>query len=109
MPPLAALVPPAAVLDKPVYSAFGDHRLQELLARRRADTLILSGTETDVCVLATALGAIDHGYRVIIAEDAICSSSDNGPDSLLQLFEQRFSRQLQTADTDTILASWPLD
>jgi hypothetical protein len=25
---------------------------------------------------STALGAIDHGYRVIIAEDAVCSSSD---------------------------------
>jgi PhnB protein len=38
--------------------------------RRRSDTLILTGAETDVCVLSTALGAIDHGYRVIIVEDA---------------------------------------
>ena len=107
MHPLAVLVPPAIVIDKPVYSAFSGHRLQELLSRRRADTLILSGTETDVCVLATALGAIDYGYRVIIARDAVCSSSDSGHDSLLKLFEQRFSHQLRTADTEEILASWP--
>jgi nicotinamidase-related amidase len=107
MPPLAALVPPAIVIDKPVYSAFSGHRLQTILARRGADTLILSGTETDVCVLATALGAIDHGYRVVVARDAVCSSSDSGHDSLLQLFEQRFSHQLRIADTDDILAAWP--
>jgi nicotinamidase-related amidase len=107
MSPLAALVPPAIVIDKPVYSAFSGRHLPEILALRNADTLILSGTETDVCVLATALGAIDYGYRVVIAKDAVCSSSDSGHDTLLQLFEQRFSHQLHTADTDEILAAWP--
>jgi nicotinamidase-related amidase len=106
MPPLAALVPPAAVFDKMVYSAFADGRLHPLLQGRGVATLILSGAETDVCVLATALGAIDHGYRVIVAEDAVCSSSDQGHDSLLALFQQRFSQQLETADTETILAAW---
>jgi nicotinamidase-related amidase len=54
----------------------------------------------------TALGAIDHGYRVIIAEDAVCSSSDQGHDSLLALFAQRFSLQLEVTDTQTILGAW---
>lgn len=107
MPPLAALVPPALVYDKPVYSAFAGHRLREMLVERDADALILSGAETDVCVLATALGAIDHGYRVIIASDAVCSASDKGHDSLLALFAERFSQFIDTADTDTILATWP--
>ena len=62
--------------------------------------------ETDVCVLSTALGAIDHGYRVIIAEDAVCSSSDQGHDSLFALFAQRFSQQIEVADTQTILTAW---
>ena len=39
---------------------------------------IVSGSETDVCVLATVLDAVDMGYRVIIARDAVCSSSDEG-------------------------------
>ena len=29
--------------------------------------LIVTGSETDVCVLATLMAAIDHGYRVIVA------------------------------------------
>jgi len=107
MPPLAALVPPASVFDKRVYSAFAGRRLRAHLAARGADTLIISGAETDVCVAATALAAIDLGFRVIIVTDAVCSSSDQGHDSLLTLFEQRFTIQLQTADTESILSAWP--
>jgi nicotinamidase-related amidase len=109
MPPLAGLVPPATVIDKPFYSAFAGDALHHHLIERGADALIVSGAETDVCVLATVLGAIDHGYRVIIVRDAVCSSSDQGHDSLLDLFEQRFSQQIETADSETILSSWPSD
>ena len=34
------------------------------------DTLVITGGETDVCVLATMLGAIDWGFRVILVMDA---------------------------------------
>ena len=107
MPPFPNLAPPALVIDKPVYSAFVGYLLHDELMRRHSDTLILTGAETDVCVLSTALlGAIDHGYRVIIAEDAVCSSSDQGHDSSLALFAQRFSLQLEVTDTQTILGAW---
>jgi hypothetical protein len=35
-----------------------------------------NGSETDVCVLSSILAAVDHGSRVILAEDAVCSTSD---------------------------------
>lgn len=107
MPPLAEIATRTLTLDKPVYSAFSGHRLHAALLERRADTLILSGAETDVCVLATALGAIDHGYAVVIASDAVCSSSDKGHDSLLALFAERFNQFVETAATEAILAAWP--
>jgi nicotinamidase-related amidase len=59
MAPLAALCPPATVIDKTRYSAFAEPALIEHLRRRDADALIISGSETDVCVLATVLGAVD--------------------------------------------------
>ena len=77
LPPFPDLAPPALVIDK--AGLFGPgHLLHHELMRRHSGTLILTGAETDVCVLSAALGAIDHGYRVIIAEDAVCSSSDQG-------------------------------
>jgi nicotinamidase-related amidase len=105
-PPLAALCPPATVIDKMRYSGFAEPRLLAHLRERAADALIVSGSETDVCVLATVLSAVDLGYRVIIARDAVCSSSDEGHDMLLRLYHTRFSEQIETADAETILSQW---
>ena len=101
LPVLARYAPPAAIFDKAVYSAFGNPRLHQHLRSRQIDTLIISGSETDVCVLSSTLAAVDYGYRVIIAEDAVCSSSDEGHDALIQLFNQRFDVQLEAAGPPT--------
>jgi nicotinamidase-related amidase len=106
MPPLAALCPPAIVIDKTRYSAFADPRLIEHLRQRETDALIVSGSETDVCVLATVLDAVDIGYRVIVVRDAICSSSDEGHEMLMRLYHTRYTEQIETADAATILARW---
>jgi nicotinamidase-related amidase len=91
---LKVFVPPASIFDKYTYSAFLDGRLHVNLQSMNVTTLILSGAETDVCVLATALNAVDLGYRVIIIKDAICSSSDESHDGLITLYERRFSIQI---------------
>jgi nicotinamidase-related amidase len=90
MPPLAALCPPATVIDKTRYSGFAEPKLLAHLREREADALIISGSETDVCVLATVLSAVDLGYHVIVIRDAVCSSSDEGHDMLLCLYHTRF-------------------
>jgi nicotinamidase-related amidase len=105
-PSLAAHAPPATVLDKQRYSAFHGSGLRALLGERRASTLVVSGTETDVCVLASVLDAVDLGYRVVLARDAICSSSDEVHDAALKLYEQRFSEQVETAYVAEIRGAW---
>ena len=45
-------MPPATVFDKPVYSPFYGERLDEILREREIETLVVSGAETDVCVVA---------------------------------------------------------
>jgi len=80
--------------------------LLQLLRERHTDALIITGAETDVCVLAAVLGAIDFGYRVVLVTDAICSSSNETHDAMLTLYQQRFAQQIETADTETILRHW---
>lgn len=106
LPPLAELCPPAIVIDKTRYSAFAGSALLVHLRQRGADALIITGSETDVCVLATVLDAVDLGYRVILVPDGVCSSSDEGHDALLQVYRRRYSEQIETADAETILANW---
>lgn len=104
--PLRTLVPPAHVCDKAVYSAFGNPKLAPWLKSQGADTLIVSGGETDVCVLATVMSALDLGFHVVLATDALCSGSDSTHDALLLLYRQRFSQQITTATTEEILQAW---
>jgi nicotinamidase-related amidase len=66
----------------------------------------ISGSETDVCVLATLLSAVDLACRVIVVRDAMCSSSDEGHDMLMRLYHTRFSEQIETADAEAVLSRW---
>jgi len=106
LPALAKLCPPAAVLDKTFYSAFSAPKLLQLLQAREADGLIITGSETDVCVLATVLAAVDLGYRVILVSDAVCSSSDEGHDALMKMYHQRYTEQIEVADAATVIERW---
>jgi nicotinamidase-related amidase len=106
MPPLARLVPPATIINKTRYSGFVEPALVAHLREREADGLIVTGSETDVCVLATVLGAVDLGYRVVVVRDAICSSSDEGHDALLEVYHRRYSEQIETASTEQVLSRW---
>ncbi|MBL6453905.1 cysteine hydrolase [Belnapia sp. T6] len=106
MPPLARLVPPAEVFDKAVYSPWVCGTLHPRLQKRGIETLIISGAETDVCVLAAVLGAVDLGYRVVIPTDALCSSSDRTHDALLTLYNERYGQQVEAVTTEVILREW---
>ena len=105
VPELARFIPPAGVCDTQVYSPWhGDLDLR--LRHRGIDTLVVSGGETEVCVLATVLGAVDLGYRVILATDALCSTSDETHDAAIDVYHRRYGMQVEPAETAMILANW---
>ncbi|MDR6759501.1 nicotinamidase-related amidase [Mycoplana sp. BE70] len=105
VPTLKALVPPARVFDKVTYSPWVDGRLHSALLHHEIGTLVLTGGETDVCVLAAALGAIDLGYKVILLKDAVCSTTNESHDAALELLRMRFSVQLEVVQTEQWLSS----
>lgn len=107
VPPLKRYAVPGTVFDKGGYSPWQDGRLHGRLREERIDTLVVSGAETDVCVLAAVLGAVDLGYRVVVASDAVCSSSDETHDGLLALYDARFGQQIEIAEVEEIIRAWP--
>jgi len=104
--PLHRYVPPARIVNKRFYSAFRQTYLRRILAEGHYDSLVISGGETDVCVLATVMSAIDLGFFVFIPGDAICSSNDKFHDCLRELYDNRFTSQIEVTTAQTVLASW---
>ena len=106
VPDLARFVPPARTVDKHVYSPWTGSDLHQQLRGGGIDTLVITGGETDVCVMATMLGAIDWGFRVILVTDALCSSADETHDAMMNVYLNRFGEQVETATTKILLDSW---
>ena len=109
VPGLARRARPEAILDKRSHGGWEASFFVEAIARRRASTLVLTGVETDVCVLAFAFGATDRGYRAIIVEDAVTSSSPAGHRAALEAIYPRLDQQIQIATVDEVLAAWPAE
>jgi nicotinamidase-related amidase len=106
---VARYAPPALILDKPAYSAFTRSGLCELLIGKDVETVVITGCETDVCVLATALSAVDIGFRVIIIEDALCSSSNEGHDALMTMYNMRLHEQIDLIKSEELFDLWRPD
>ena len=66
-----AVRPGEPVLVKKYPSAFFGTTLDAELKRRGVDTLIVAGCTTSACVRATTVDSMQHGYRTILAKDAI--------------------------------------
>lgn len=104
VPGLARLAPPARIFDKMTYSPWTSGQLHRALVVDKIDTLVITGGETDVCVLAAAIGGIDLGYRVIILKDAVCSGADETHDATLELLGGRFTAQVEILKTAEFIA-----
>ena len=55
--------------------------------------IIVSDSETDVCVLSSILHAVDLGYCIAIGRDCVCSAFDESHDAMLGLYDWRFGVQ----------------
>jgi nicotinamidase-related amidase len=106
MEPFTSLVPPAEVCDKTTFSAFASADFVTSLARRGTQTLVFSGVETEVCVLATALDAVDRGLHVVLAADALTSGSPAGHRAALEAVYPRFDQQIEIAAVAEIMTTW---
>jgi nicotinamidase-related amidase len=109
MEPFSPFVPPAEVIDKATFSAFASPAFVASLSRRGAESLVLSGVETDVCVLATALDAVDRGLHVVLATDALTSWSEAGHRAALEAIYPRFEQQIDIATAGAVMAAWPAE
>lgn len=74
IPEIASLMPQVQPLDKLEFGCFGNGEFCSQIARFNGrNILLLCGMETHICVLQTALGALNQGHIVHVAADAVSS------------------------------------
>lgn len=78
------LRPDDYVIRKRRYSCFFGTDLEILLKGLRAETLVLVGGLTDVCVHYTFVDAHQHDYRVRVVSDAVGGSGRDAHDAALR-------------------------
>lgn len=75
--------PSDSLLFKKYASCFFGTDLVARLNSRRVDTLIITGCTTSGCVRATAVDAVQNGYRPMVVREAVGDRSQNAHDQSL--------------------------
>lgn len=87
------------LVTKRQWGAFYGTEIDLQLRRRSIDTIVLCGISTNIGVETTAREAYQHGYNLIIAEDACTARSVEEHEHTMKFIFARISRVRTTADT----------
>jgi ureidoacrylate peracid hydrolase len=92
--------PDDLIVDKTRFGAFvpGSSQLHEILRARGIDTLIITGTATNVCCESTARDAMQMNYKVIFVADGNAARTDAEHNATLDNMVVRFADVMTTAE-----------
>lgn len=86
------------VLEKLFASAFFGTGLSALLTAARCDSVVVTGASTSGCVRATAVDALQHGYRVTVPSDAVADRAPGPHDAALTDIDAKYGDVVPTAE-----------
>ncbi|MEZ0346668.1 MAG: isochorismatase family cysteine hydrolase [Infirmifilum sp.] len=89
------------IVPKRRYDAFMFTDLDVLLRELGADTLIITGIHTHICVQQTVLGAFYRGYRTIVPVNCVAAASEEWHKTGLAYMQNFAGAEL--IDLDTLL------
>ena len=103
---LLNLVPSPTVIEKTCFSCSDQSEFMTRLRSSGRRTVILTGMETHICVLQTALKLKHQGFDVIVVEDAVCSRKSQNKDNALQRLSQA---GVVISNTESVVFEWLQD
>ena len=94
------------LVEKTASSAFfpGRSPLPGLLEERGIDTVLITGTVTNVCCESSARDASTLGYRVILVADANAAARDQDHNATLHTVYRSFGDVRSTAEASDLIA-----
>jgi len=98
--------PDELVVRKHGYDAFHGTPLDGALRARGVTSLVVTGTLTDICVLASIVGAFNREYRVTVAEDAVATLWPEIQRATLDIIGRAFGRVVSSKDIASEVTAW---
>ena len=83
---------------KPKHSGFYSTTLDILLKYLGAETLILTGIATDICILFTANDAYMRDYKLYIPQDCVATLSEKENKQTLKYMEKNLKADIRTSN-----------
>ena len=81
-------------VDKYGYNAFHHTHLTDLLRAEAVDTVVVTGTVTQICVDDTARGAFHEGFQTAVVSDAVSSYAPDLHHASLRTLAMKYGRVL---------------
>jgi maleamate amidohydrolase len=97
--------PDEPVLMKLFASAFFGTALSAMLAAHDCDTVVVTGASTSGCVRATAVDAVQHGYRVIVPREAVADRAAGPHEASLFDIDAKYGDVVGLEDAVALLAA----
>ena len=94
------------VVDKHYYDGFNGTVLDGALRARGITTLVVTGTMTDICVLATIVGGFNREYRMVVVEDAVATLWPEIQRASLDIMARAYARVLPAKEIADLIARW---
>ena len=104
--PALAPGPGELVFRKPGYDGFAGTSLDGALRARGVTSLVVTGTMTDICVLATVIGALHREYRVSVVEDGVATLWPEIQRATLDIIGRAYGRIVTSKDVAGQISSW---
>jgi nicotinamidase-related amidase len=94
------------VVRKHYYDSFNGTVLDRALRARGISHLVVTGTMTDICVLATVVGGFNHEYRMTVVEDGVATLWPDIQRATLDIIGRAFARVTSAKALADEIANW---
>src|SRR5207249_2640925 len=98
--------PGEIVVRKRGYDAFSGTFLDGALRARNVTSLVVTGTMTDICVLATVTAALHREYRVTVVEDGVATLWPELQRAALDIIGRAYGRVVTAKEVADQISRW---
>ena len=94
---------PNLAFTKTCFACTEEDGFNEIISRHKRQQIILTGIESHICVLQTAIQLQRQGYAVYVIEDAVCSRKKIHHDNAIARLRQN---GIVVSNVESVLFEW---